>query len=165
MAMDAQIGDQVQAYTPIGTLGDATVVQVVAYVFEQEIGGVAIDQPATVILDSYPDTPFAAHVQQVAVQPVTWQGKRAYPIAIAFDQADEVPQVLRAGCDVYILAGAQSDVLTVPERALYREGSLTYVDVVESGSVRRTSVRVGVPDGDRVEVLSGLREGQTVRVH
>lgn len=164
-ALDVQVGDQVQAYTPVGTLGDPSDVQVVAYVFEQDIGGVSSAQPATVLLDSYPDDQYVAHVQQVAVQPVTWQGKRAYPITIAFDQADEVPSVLRTGCDVYIHAGVQSDVLTVPERALYWEGSLTYVDVVEGEQVRRTSVRVGMPDGDRIEILSGLREGQLVRVY
>jgi RND family efflux transporter MFP subunit len=163
--LDANVGDQVLAYTPIGIVGDPTEVQVLAYVFEQDVGGVAAGQAATVHLDSYTDQAFTAHVRQVAAQPVTWQGRRAYPVTLAFEQADEVPPLLRTGCDCYIHAGAQSDVLTVPERALYQQGSLTYVDVVEDGRVRRTSVQTGTLAAGRVEIVSGLREGQMVRVH
>lgn len=55
------------------------------------------------------------------------------------------------------------DVLTVPAVAVDEHGGLQSVFVVDAGNVvRRRIVTVGERFGDRLEVLTGLREGETV---
>jgi len=52
--------------------------------------------------------------------------------------------------------------LTVPGSAVVQAGQLTLVDVVQDGRVERRAVQLGLPVGDRIEVLSGLSTGETV---
>jgi multidrug efflux pump subunit AcrA (membrane-fusion protein) len=133
LSLEAQVGDQVKAYAPVGAIGDPSEVQVLAFVFEEHIGSVAYDQAVTVVLDNDLDSVHPAHVLRVASQPMTWQGKRAYQVTIAFDEPAMVPAVVRTGCDVYIPSGAGPGKLLIPSTALYTVGSLTYVEVVEEG--------------------------------
>ena len=55
-------------------------------------------------------------------------------------------------------------LLVIHERAIRRVGQLTMVDLVDNGRVVRRAVRIGRPiEGDR-EILSGLAEGDRVRL-
>lgn len=55
-------------------------------------------------------------------------------------------------------------MLLVPATAIRREGDLTGVRVVEGGSSGTRWVRLGSAYGDQVEVLAGLRAGDTIVV-
>jgi hypothetical protein len=55
--------------------------------------------------------------------------------------------------------------LAVPEAAILRTGQLTFVYLEEAdGSARRRAVRIGTSRDNLVEVISGLRAGETVIV-
>jgi RND family efflux transporter MFP subunit len=58
-------------------------------------------------------------------------------------------------------AGAVTPV-AVPLASIVRRGALTGVYVVEDGRAWLRWVRLGIPQGDRVEVLSGLAAGESV---
>jgi HlyD family secretion protein len=53
-------------------------------------------------------------------------------------------------------------VLRVPANALFRSGTGWAVFVVEGGRARRREVRIGHRAPDEVEILQGVREGETV---
>jgi len=54
------------------------------------------------------------------------------------------------------------NALTVPASALVRQDSQTFCVVVVDGKAMRKPVAVGLDDGTRVEILSGLQENQAV---
>lgn len=54
--------------------------------------------------------------------------------------------------------------LLIPSSAVIRSGQLEMVQVTEGGEVRLRHVRTGKTYGSQVEVLSGLRSGERVRV-
>ena len=56
------------------------------------------------------------------------------------------------------------EVLVVPADAVRRVGQLDIVDVAAEGTLSRRAVRLGRRIEGRVEVLSGLREGERVAV-
>lgn len=56
----------------------------------------------------------------------------------------------------------RTGVLVLPHTAIDYEAAATYAYVVESGKVRRIRVTLGIDDGQRVEIVRGLRPGQTV---
>lgn len=56
----------------------------------------------------------------------------------------------------------EEQVLVIPRRALRKVGQLELVDVAEGGRAVRRAIRTGRTLGERVEVLSGLREGEEV---
>lgn len=74
---------------------------------------------------------------------------------------------LRPGmyADVLLAAGRQVDVLTVPINALQRSQNSTNVLVVNaSDRVQKREVQTGVQDSNKVEVISGVSEGDRVIV-
>ena len=53
--------------------------------------------------------------------------------------------------------------MTVPKTAIHERGQLTSVFVVDEKSTARLRlVKTGKPYGDRIEILSGLAEGERV---
>jgi len=105
-------------------------------------------------------------VVQIASKPITWQAKKVYEVTIDFDDPSAVPGSIRMGCDVRIRTGSKSDVLVLLETALYREGRLYFVRLVEEATVYgRVPVEAGISGDGMVEIVSGLREGQVVLLH
>jgi RND family efflux transporter MFP subunit len=67
--------------------------------------------------------------------------------------------------DVLLAAGRQADVLTVPINALQRGQNSTSVLVVNANDrVQKREVQTGVQDSNKVEVISGVSEGDRVIV-
>jgi multidrug efflux pump subunit AcrA (membrane-fusion protein) len=63
-----------------------------------------------------------------------------------------------------IALSQRSNVLVIPRNSVVDQAGRSVVFVVANGITRSTEVRTGVVDGDRVEVLSGVTEGQDVVV-
>jgi multidrug efflux pump subunit AcrA (membrane-fusion protein) len=55
-------------------------------------------------------------------------------------------------------------VTLVPKGAIRTEGDQRYAFVIAGDTVERRAVRLGGVDGDRLEVLAGLRAGDRVVV-
>ncbi len=72
--------------------------------------------------------------------------------------------LLRPGLYAYatIIAEEHKDALTVPGTALITEGGRSYCVVVEKGQARRKEVKLGLVDGKRMEVVSGLGPDEMV---
>lgn len=56
------------------------------------------------------------------------------------------------------------EILVIPRAAIRTIGQLDVVDVADGQVLRRRAVQIGRALGDRVEVLSGLREGERVAI-
>lgn len=59
----------------------------------------------------------------------------------------------------------KSDVLQVPEGALFRHGDAWAVFAVKDGRAALTPVRIGERNGLAAQILAGLREGASVIIH
>jgi hypothetical protein len=55
-------------------------------------------------------------------------------------------------------------VTLVPKAAIKTEGEQAYAFVVAGETAERRAVRIGGTDGDRLEVVAGLRPGEVVVV-
>jgi RND family efflux transporter MFP subunit len=56
-------------------------------------------------------------------------------------------------------------ILLIPQSAVMRFGQLEAVKIVENNHVYTRHIRTGKQYGDKVEVLSGLREGETILIN
>jgi membrane fusion protein (multidrug efflux system) len=164
VALDAQVGDNLQVYQKIGVIADPSRPIVAASVFEEDIPRVSVGQAAAIKFDGYPTQTFAGKVSQVGVQPIPSQGKNAYEVTLKFDDPASVPASLREGAEVSIAAQTRSDSLLVPARAVTREGIQSYVQVMREGGATRVPVQLGASDGTSTVVLAGLQEGDTVKL-
>jgi membrane fusion protein, heavy metal efflux system len=65
--------------------------------------------------------------------------------------------------DVYLKTTAVNDALAVPVSALVEEQGVFYVYVQTAGeSFQKREVKTGASDGQQVQVLSGVEEGERV---
>gem|GEM_PF-2912903 len=63
---------------------------------------------------------------------------------------------------VVVNIGAKEDVLTVPESSIENEYGIVYVYRIANGIAVKTPVKIGVKDGQKVEVISGVEEGDVI---
>ena len=69
--------------------------------------------------------------------------------------------------DADIITETVPDALVIPETALRYRGEQIYVETVLQNSASRVEtkdVEIGIVDGTRVQVLSGLDEGEVVQL-
>ncbi|MGZ6126056.1 MAG: efflux RND transporter periplasmic adaptor subunit [Myxococcales bacterium] len=118
-------------------------------------------QEATVLTDGALGKPFAASV--IAVAPVI---DAASGTALVRLRVPNPAGVLRANAvgHARITADVHQGTLVVPRAAIVGAAEGPAVEVVQEGKAKRTAVRIGYQDGDAVELLSGVQEGQSVIV-
>jgi len=54
------------------------------------------------------------------------------------------------------------EVISIPRNALLREGGQTYVVVRTGEDWKRRPVKTGLQTPQRIEIVSGLKEGETI---
>lgn len=137
-----------------------------AQVDETDIAQVKLGQRATIAIDAYPDRPIEATVAQIAYDAKTVQNVTIYEIDVL---PREIPPFLRSGmtASVTFHVAARPGVLLVPSAAVRQHDGRAYVLMPgdkPGAPPREQEIRAGASGGGRVEIVSGLEEGQTVLV-
>jgi Cu(I)/Ag(I) efflux system membrane fusion protein/cobalt-zinc-cadmium efflux system membrane fusion protein len=140
-------------------LADVSSVWVEADIYEQEIARVRIGQSATVMLDAYPGESFTGRATYI--YPFVEENSRTVKVRFALANARGR---LKPGMYANVeLQGTGGMALTVPANAVLDSGRQQVVFVSRGeGTFMPHTVKVGRRDGDRVEVLEGLQEGEQV---
>jgi RND family efflux transporter MFP subunit len=86
----------------------------------------------------------------------------AAPVRLAFVEETGYPAGLPVQVDID--AELHTNALVVPVEAIVREGGATAVFVTADGKAQRRAVVTGLADGRQVEVLSGVKAGESVIV-
>ena len=155
---------------------DLTDMQCIAKVDEADIGEVREGQRVTFTVDAYPDDVFSGTVKQVRQNPVITNNVVTYEVVISAPNADlKLKPGLTASITIYTLE--RGGVMSVPSGALRftPEPSIfgkKYVIkdttaehklwTLKDNVLTAHKVEIGVTDGLRTEVISGLEEGTTV---
>jgi HlyD family secretion protein len=148
-AVNSELGELVTPQQRLAVLGRADAFEMELQVDEMDIARVRPGQEVAVTLDSYPGQVFTGEVQRV--DPMMDQRSRTFTVLAAFREA---PPVLYPNLTVEanIVIERKEDALTIPVAYLV-EG-----DQVLVGEEELRTVRVGLRDLQRVEVLEGLDE-------
>ncbi|MDP6352383.1 MAG: efflux RND transporter periplasmic adaptor subunit [Alphaproteobacteria bacterium] len=146
--------------TMIMTLADLSTVWLLVEVFEQQAGWISPGLPAEVRLPYAPGRIWQGRVEYVypEVDPRT----RTLKVRLKFDNPGEAlkPNMF---ADATIFATAKTAALSIPRESLIRTGgSVRVVLAAGEGRFRPTEVVAGIESGDRMEILSGLSEGDRV---
>lgn len=85
------------------------------------------------------------------------------PVTFQFDNNGAV--VPGSYAEVFLITGKREGVLSVPTTALTEEQGVYYVYVkLDAHSYRKQEVTLGATDGERTEILTGLKGGENVVV-
>ena len=144
-------------------MSDRLVVE--ANVDETDLARVKVGQDVKVVADAYPDQPIHARVGTIAREATTVNNVTTYVVKVIPKKA---PDFMRSGmtANVRFQLANRENVLVVPSEAvavdngkyMILKGSPVGVEPV------RSAITIGLNDGKRTEITSGVSEGETVLI-
>jgi HlyD family secretion protein len=164
-----EVGDPVVPLTPsqegtvLMTMAEMEHLIFRGTVDEIDVGRLEEGMPAEIKVGALPDARIPGNVQKISLKARKEENATVFPVEIAVE-ADSAT-ILRAGysANAELIIEERQDVLTVPERVVEFEGDSAFVEVLlPDGTRERRQVETGLSDAVRVQVLSGLEEGERV---
>ncbi|MCX6546143.1 MAG: efflux RND transporter periplasmic adaptor subunit [Acidobacteria bacterium] len=172
LARPVEIGSPVSSILNLGAngtlvmvLGDISRVYVKGNVDEADIGTVRMGQAARIKVETFRDKQFEGRITQISPMGTDKDNVISFEVKVSIDNsAGELLANMTANAE--IILEQHKNTLIVPEAAVvYDSKRNASVDVVAPGSKtgkERRPIKVGVSNGTKTQVLSGLTEGQKV---
>lgn len=144
------------------TIIDLDRLQIDAYVDEVDIGRVRPGQEALFTVDTFPSREFKGKVNAIYPKAVIQDNLVNYDVVV--DILDRHDGDLRPEmtASVTVLLEAKIGVLAIPAKAVKRERGKNIVYISNNGQPEPREVTIGWKDGQWIEILAGLDEGQTI---
>src|SRR3989338_654891 len=113
--------------------------------------------------DALPGQEFKGKVIFIEPKEIIKEGDKYYRVNVYLDKFAES---LRPGmsADLIIFISFKDEALKIPELAIYDKGGKKFVKILKDNQQKEIEVETGISDGENVEVISGLVEGQIVIV-
>ena len=172
LSRDVELGDAVSSILVLGstatlvmTLGDTTQVYVQGKVDEADIGKVYLGQPARIKVESFRDKTFLGKVTKISPLGVEKDNVTTFEVRVSIDNpGGELKVNMTANAE--ILLEEHKNALTVPEQSVIydkdRHATIEVPDEKAKKGRRAVPVTVGISNGTKTELLSGLKQGDTV---
>lgn len=155
-------GAYVEAPTAVFTVVDNSRLELESPVAAADLAAIQARQRVTFQVNSYPGTIFEGRVIEIApaVEAETRSAKVRIRVAASGGR-------LKTGmfAEGEILTGSNTQAIVVPAAAIYRDdrsAKSSYAFVLENGKAVRRHVRIGRERDGRLEILEGLKPGDTL---
>lgn len=162
LAAGEMVAQGVNNPTVILTVADMSQMQINAKVDQTDIGKVGLGQEVTFTVDAYPGKEFTGRVSTISRKPTVEQNVTYYQVTIDVDNAENK---LNPGmvARVSIKVNESKGALTVPLAAIRTDKTGKFVVVMDqNGQTRNVPVTTGNTGEDRVEITSGLNDGDKI---
>ena len=172
LSRDVEMGDAVSSILVLGssatlvmTLGDTSEVYVKGKVDESDIGKVYLGQAARIKVESFKDKTFYGKVTKISPMGVEKDNVTTFEVRVSIQNpGGELKAEMTANAE--IILDEHKNVLQIPEGAIiYDKDKKAYVDVPNpkgKDGMDKIAINIGISNGAKTEVLSGLKEGQEV---
>ena len=153
------LGEFVKNQTPVMSVVRVDPLKVTAEIPERMAPWIKNGQPVTLLVDAYQDRTFTGKVSRTspAVNPAT----RAFPFEALVPNAGAL---LKPGtfARVHIDSDKVDEVLTLSYAAIQYRYGVNRVFVVSGDRLAARELKVGERLGDRIEILGGVKAGESV---
>ena len=172
LSRDVEIGDAVSSILVLGssatlimTLGDTSEVYVKGKVDESDIGKVYLGQPARIKVESFKDKTFNGKVTKISPMGVEKDNVTTFEVRVSINNpGGELKAEMTANAE--ILLEEHKNVLQIPEGSIIydnqKKASVEVPDPKGKEGKRKVPVTIGISNGAKTELLSGLKEGDQV---
>jgi HlyD family secretion protein len=172
LSRDVELGDAVSSILVLGssatlvmTLGDTSSVYVKGKVDESDIGRVYLGQPARIKVESFKDKTFNGVVTKISPMGVEKDNVTTFEVRASINNpGGELKAEMTANAE--IILEEHKGVLQIPEGAILydkdKKASVEIPDPKAKDGKDKVAVNIGISNGAKTEVLSGLKEGQEV---
>jgi macrolide-specific efflux system membrane fusion protein len=144
------------------TIIDLNKLEVNAYVDETDVGKIGVGQEALFTVDTFADKDFKGKVTAIYPRAVLQENVVNYITLISIQNSEgKLKPDMTA--NVTVTLKKKTGVLAVPGAAVVREGGKKFVMLqTKDGKSTRREVKTGWKEGTYLEIVSGLKEGDTV---
>ena len=172
LSRDVQMGDAVSSILVLGsgatlvmTLGDTSEVYVKGKVDESDIGKVYLGQPARIKVESFKDKTFYGKVTKISPMGVEKDNVTTFEVRVSINNpGGELKAEMTANAE--IILEEHKNVLQIPEGAILydkdKKASVEIPDAKAKDGKKKLAVNIGISNGAKTELLSGLKEGDQV---
>ena len=172
LSKDVEVGDAVSSILVLGsqatlvmTLGDTSEVYVRGKVDEADIGKVYLGQEARIVVESFKDKKFEGRVTKIVPLGQEKDNVTTFEVRVSIQNpGGELRANMSANAE--IILEEKKSVLLIPEGAVIfdkdKNASVEIADPSETNGRKKLAVKLGITNGVKAEVLSGLNEGQKV---
>jgi HlyD family secretion protein len=172
LSRDVEMGDAVSSILVLGsgatlvmTLGDTSEVYVKGKVDESDIGKVYLGQPARIRVETFKDKTFTGKVTKISPMGVEKDNVTTFEVRVSINNpGGELKAEMTANAE--ILLDEHKNTLMIPEGAIMydkdKKASVDIPDPKAKDGMKKVAVNIGISNGAKTEVLSGLKEGQEV---
>jgi RND family efflux transporter MFP subunit len=157
--IDAEVGQVVQAGTPVVRVARTDEKEVVIGVPEDQVDELRKVGEVRVRLWADPNRSIAGRIREVS--PVADPATRTYTVKVSIPPGDEVRLGMTAVAQLVHKAG-QGGELRAPLSSLVQNKGGSAVWVIENGAVRLQQVAVGGVSGNDVLLAGGVKAGQAI---
>lgn len=172
LSRDVEVGDAVSSILVLGssatlvmTLGDMKQVYVDGKVDESDIGKVYLGQPARIKVESFKDKTFSGKVTKIAPMGVEKDNVTTFQVRVSIDNSGGALKALMTA-NAEVILEEHHNVLIIPENALIydkdKKASVEVPDPKAKDGKHKVPVTVGISNGAKTELLSGLKKDDKV---
>ena len=159
-SQNVAVGRSIHALDPVVIVAKPGGLEAAAELSQNRLVEIAVGQPVSVTFDSKPGKAFAGIVRRM---PQTGAAATATDksVRVTVEGAEDA---LAEGdlARVTIVTARKDSALWLPPQALRNFQGRRFVVVRDADGERRADVKIGLQSDDRVEILGGVLEGQTV---
>ncbi|HAA90387.1 MAG TPA: efflux transporter periplasmic adaptor subunit [Peptococcaceae bacterium] len=162
LGLSKKVGEQVTEKEDFATIHENNKVQATTDVIEYDISQIEVGQKVYVTVEALPDQKFVGRVSKINFLPTVASGLVNYTVEVDIDNPS--PE-LKDGmtCVITFVRKEVQNCLIVPYEAVKMVNGKQVVLVVdENGQMSEREIKTGFTDGNSVEVLEGLKEGEIV---
>ncbi len=172
LSRDVQVGDAISSIlvlgaqaTPVMTLGDVSDVYVLGKVGEADIAKVFVGQPARIAVESLRDTKFQGVVTKISPLGVEKENVTNFEVRVSIrNPSGQLKANMSANAE--IILEEKKGVLMLPDTALIydkdRKAAVEVPDATEKKGRKKLPVTLGISNGVKTELVSGLKAGDKV---
>jgi len=172
LSRDVEMGDAVSSILVLGssatlvmTLGDTSEVYVKGKVDESDIGKVYLGQPARIKVEAFKDKTFYGKVTKISPMGMEKDNVTTFEVRVSINNpGGELKAEMTANAE--IILEEHKNVLQIPEGSILydkdKKASVEVPDPRAKDGKNKIAVNIGISNGAKTEVLSGLKEGDQV---
>ena len=159
-AVNVNLGDLAVPGAVLATIARINRMKVVFNINETDVSGIAIAQKVLVYSEARPELKVQGSIVQLSksadVRSRSFEIKALYP--------NTTDHWFKPGmfCKVDIQFSPRENTLVIPAAAVQSDGLSNRVFLIRQGRALHQTVQVGVTDGESIEILQGLSEGDSV---
>ena len=172
LSRDVNVGDAVSSILVLGsqatlimTLGDVSEVYVQGKVDEADIGKVYMGQPARIVVESFKDKKFIGKVTKISPLGKEKDNVTTFEVRVSISNpTGELKANMSANAEIVL--EEKKSVVMVPEASLIydkdRNASVESPDAKAENGRKKIPVKLGISNGVKTEIVSGINEKQKV---